>query len=498
MLRVSRPTGVVLFGLAAGMLVCALSAVGFALVGYVRPGIDDRAIGAMFASAALTAISGAGLYWSGARLEIADLTRRDAFVLTAAIWLAASLFGALPYVLDAGMHPADAIFEAASGFTTTGATVVGEIQATLSRPLLLWRSLTQWLGGMGIVVLFVAFFPRVGAGGKKMFEAEVPGPVASGLVPRIGETAMWLYAMYVTLTMVECAALIGCGMPVFEAICHAFTTVSTGGFSTRDASAGAFDSASIEVTLSLFMLAAGVNFGLYYGVLRARKPSLFLRSSEFRAYVLLVLASIAMFTLMNRQLYVDGELIADRSWPQSVRYALFTTATFITSTGYGTEDYMQFAPPSLALVLLLMFVGGCAGSTAGGMKLSRIILVLETLRSQVRRAVRPNVIQVVRLEGRAVEPQLLLEVSAFLCLYVASLGLGTWLVVLWEGVPLGTGFGAVLTCISNMGPAPFHGGVDNFAVYGPPTKLAFSYAMVLGRLEFMALLALVVPDVWEA
>lgn len=497
LLRVSRPVGVVLFGLAAGMLACASAAVLFSTIGYVRPGVDDHAMGAMFASALLTALGGGALYSSGAQTEVAELTRRDAFVLTAAIWLAASLFGALPYVLDAGMHPVDAVFEAASGFTTTGATVVGQIQETLSRPLLLWRSLTQWLGGMGIVVLFVAFFPRVGAGGKKMFKAEVPGPVAAGLVPRIGETAMWLYAMYIALTVAELGVLVGCGMPLFEAVCHAFTTVSTGGFSTRDASVGAFDSASIELTISLFMLAAGVNFGLYYGVLRARRPALFLRSSEFRAYVLLVVVVFAMFTVMNRHLYTDGALIAERGWLQSARHALFTTATFVTSTGYGTEDYMQFAPPSLALVLLLMFVGGCAGSTAGGMKLSRIILVLETLHSQVRRAVRPNVVQVVRLEGRAVDQQLLLEVSAFLCLYVASLGLGTWLVVLWEGVELGTGFGAVLTCISNMGPAPFHGGVDNFAVYSAPAKLAFSYMMVLGRLEFMALLALVVPDVWE-
>ncbi|MEO0606454.1 MAG: potassium transporter TrkG, partial [Myxococcota bacterium] len=318
----------------------------------------------------------------------------------------------------------------------------------------------------------------------------------AGLAPRIAETALWLYGMYVALTVAEAILLTALGMPLFEAICHAFTTVSTGGFSTRDASVGAFGSPSIEIVISLFMLAAGVNFGLYYGVLRSQKLSLFLRSPEFRSYAALVLTVIAMLTVINRTL-PSATGAGERDWLESARYALFTTATFVTSTGYGVEDYMQFAPPALALVFLLMFVGGCAGSTAGGMKISRVILTLETLGTQVRRAVRPNVVQVVRMEGRAVDEPLLLEVTAFLCLYFASLGLGTWLTTLIDDVPLGTAFGATLTCISNMGPAPFHGGTDTFAAYSETAKLVFSYAMVLGRLEFMTLLALVLPAVWE-
>ena len=351
---------------------------------------------------------------------------------------------------------------------------------------------------MGIVVLFVAFFPRVGAGGKKIFKAEVPGPSATGLVPRIGETALWLYGMYMALTAVEFLLLAALGMPWFEALCHAFTTVSTGGFSTRDASVAAFGSPAIEVVIAVFMLAAGVNFGLYYGVLRSQRPSLFLRSPEFRAYVLLVLLVLALFTGMNRVLYAaDGSVLEQRTLLESARYGLFTTATFITSTGYGVEDYMNFSSSSLWLVLLLMVVGGCAGSTAGGMKISRVLLVLETLRAQVRRAVRPNVVQVVRMDGRQVDQQLLLEVSAFIALYVASLGAGTWVIAVIEGIPLGTAFGATLTTISNMGPAPYYDGVDNFERYSDLSKLVFTYAMILGRLEFTTLLALVVRDVWE-
>ncbi len=483
--------GFVLYGLAAAIAVCALAGVLFDAIGFVRPAVDQGSTMSLWASAGLTALAGGVLHASGSPMAVADLTRRDALVLTALIWLAASVFGALPYVVDAGMHPVDALFESASGFTTTGATVVGDIEGTLSRPVLLWRSLTQWAGGMGIVVLFVAIFPRVGAGGKKIFKAEVPGPVAGGLVPRIGETAMWLYAMYVAMTVILGAILVGLGMPLFESVCHAFTTVSTGGFSTRDASVAGFANPAVEWVLAAFMLASGVNFGLYYGVLRTRRLSLFLRSSEFRGYVALVLAVASLFFFMNRGM--DG----GRSVLEGARYAVFTTATFVTSTGFGTEDYMQFSPSSLGLVLLLMVVGGCAGSTAGGLKMSRVLLVLETLRAQVKRAVRPNVVHVVRMEGRAVDQQLLLEVSAFVALFFVSLAVGAFALTAIEDVSLGTAFGAMLTCLSNMGPAPFHGGTDNFVVYGPTAKLLFTYAMVLGRLEFMTLLALVVPAVWE-
>jgi len=488
--RTLRPVGYVLYGLAAAMAVCALVGVGFQAVGSVRAGIDDGGVLSLGGSAALTAAVGWVLTRLGRVVDMADFGRRDAIVTTAGIWLASGLLGALPYVLGAGMSPADGLFEAISGFTTTGATVVGDIEGTLSRPLLLWRSLTQWLGGMGIVVLFVAVFPRVGAGGKHMFRAEVPGPKAAGLSPRIAETALWLYGMYVALTLLEFTALVVLGMQPFEAICHAFTTVSTGGFSTRDASVGAFGSPAIEVTIALFMIAAGVNFGLYYGVVRSRRLSLFLKSSELRAYLLLIGVVITLLTLYNLPLH-DGRLLT------SARYALFTTGTFITSTGYGTEDYMLYPPPSLSLVFLLMFVGGCAGSTAGGIKIARVVLVLQSLVAQVRRSVRPNVIQVVRMGGRRVADSLMLEVGAFICLYVSSVFGFTWLLCVLEGVPLGTSFGATLTSISNMGPAPFHGGTDNFVVYSDPAKLMFSFEMVLGRLEFMTLLALAMPEVWE-
>lgn len=488
--RVMRPIGVILYGLAGMMLLCAASGVFFHTLGSARPGVDDGGTINMVVAAALTAIAAAGLRRFGLRVELADFTRRDAILMTAGIWLFSGLFGALPYVLDAGMSPVDGFFEAISGFTTTGATVVGNIEGTLSRPVLLWRSLTQWTGGMGIVVLFVAVFPRVGAGGKHLFRAEVPGPTAAGLSPRIGETAVWLYGMYVGLTVFEIGVLLVLGMDPFEAVCHSFTTVSTGGFSTRDASVGGFDSPAIEVAIALFMIAAGVNFGLYYGVVRARRLKLFFQSSELRAYLLLVTAVTVGLTLFNLPLH-EGRVL------DSARYALFSVGTFITSTGYGTEDYMAYPPISLALVFLLMWVGGCAGSTAGGIKVARVVLVLQTLVAQVKRSVRPNVIQVVRMGDKRVADSLLLEVSAFICLYVASVFVFTGLLSWMEGIELGKSFGATLTSISNMGPAPYHGGTDNFVAYSDPAKLMVSFEMVLGRLEFMTLLALVMPEVWE-
>jgi trk system potassium uptake protein TrkH len=487
---VLRPVGFVLYGLAAAMVLCALCGVAFTLLGSVRPGIDDGGSTNMLVAAGITAAAGFLLQRSGTRSELADFTRRDAILMTAGIWLLSGIFGALPYVLDAGMSPADAIFETISGFTTTGATVVTNIEGTLSRPVLLWRALTHWLGGMGIVVLFVAIFPRVGAGGKHLFRAEVPGPTSGAIAPRIGETAVSLYAVYVAMTAVLTGLLVVLGMQPFEAICHSFATVSTGGFSTRDASVAAFASPAIDVTLAIGMIASGVNFGLYFGVLRARRLRLLLESTELRAYLVLVAVVTLTMAFANRHLY-GGDVL------DALRHALFATATFITSTGFLLDDYMKYPSASLGLILLVMWTGACAGSTAGGIKMARVVLVLETLVAQVRRNVQPSVVQVVRLGDKRVPDGLLLEVSAFICLYVALVFAFTWVPTVLDGVPLGTAFGATLSAISNMGPAPFYQGSDNYAGYSDTMKLVFAFEMVLGRLEFMTLLALVIPEVWE-
>ncbi len=484
---VARPVGAVVVGCAAGMLLCALVGFAFEILEYRRE-VDAGAAAAMGISGLLTAALGGGLMAWG-RAATRALSRREAVVAVTAIWVAVSLVGAMPFVFDAGFSPVDGLFEAASGFTTTGATMVDDIEGQLSRTLLLWRSLMQWLGGMGIVVLFVAIFPNLGVSGKRLFRSEVPGVTADGLRPRITETSVALWQLYLGFTALETVVLWGLGMSPFESLCHAMTTMSTGGFSTRNASIAAFDAPAIEYVISVFMLIAGVNFGLYYGALRSRRAGVLLRSSEFRVYavlsVLLTLA-ITLFVLPNH-----GQL------ELAFRRALFMVTTTITSTGFGTDDYMAYPPPALALVLGLMFIGGSSGSTAGGIKVSRIVVLAETARAMIRRSVRPAVVQVVRLERKPMETPVLLEVATFFFLYMSCLAVGVFGVAWIERIPLSTAFGAMLTTLSNMGPAPFYEGVDNFSGYSAGAKVWFAAMMILGRLEFFTVLALLMPDTWR-
>jgi trk system potassium uptake protein TrkH len=343
---------------------------------------------------------------------------------------------------------------------------------------------------MGIVVLFVAVFPNVGAGGKHMFRGEVPGTTAEGLTPRIAETAFTLWKIYAVLTVVEVAILVALGMEPFDAVCHSFTTMSTGGFSTKDASIAHWDSTAIDVVVSVFMLVAGVNFGLYYGALRGKSLGVIVRNLELKAFAGLVTLCTVALTL---------GLLPRNDWDvvQAFRYAFFQVATFATSTGYVTDDYMAYPPWAIGLILLLMFIGGCAGSTAGGIKIERVVLMAKQAWAQVYRFFRPNVVHVVRMGRRPVRDTILADVSAFFVVYLAGIGLGTLGIAAADGVPIPTAFGGTLSAVSNMGPAPFYQGADNFASYSAASKLIGVAAMLLGRLEFFTLLALLVPAFWR-
>jgi trk system potassium uptake protein len=484
----ARPVALVLLGIAGGMAATALVGAAYEILGLKRGTIDDGAALAMFFAAAITASAGLLVRAWGKGHE-AVLGRREAVIAVSAIWFSASLFGALPYMLDARLPLHDAVFEAASGFTTTGATIVADIEATLSRPLLLWRSLTQWLGGMGIVVLFVAIFPNLGVTGKKMFRREVPGVTADGLRPRITETSVVLWQLYLGFTAAHALSLWLLGLGVFEAVCHAMTTLSTGGFSTRNDSLGAFDSAAVEMVTAAFMLLAGVNFGLYYAALRVRRARVMFRSVELQVYAIGTV--VLMLSLTGLLISVHGTV------PMALRKSIFMVATTVTSTGFGTDSYMAYPSLALLLVVGMMFVGGCSGSTAGGIKVNRIILLVDVARAMVRRSVRPSVVQAIRLEGKVVDTLVLLEVTAFFFVYMAVLAVGCAAVTTLDGVAVPTAFGAMLTSLSNMGPAPFYEGADNFAGYSPAAKGVFSVAMVMGRLELFTVLALVLPDLWR-
>ncbi len=516
------PAGYVACGMAVCMLLCAAVGATYSAMGLHRPGTDDWSALEMVGSATITGAVGLLLLTWGRPARGIQLRRAEATLSTTFVWVLTGLLGALPFVLDTRMSYPDAVFEAVSGFTTTGATVVEDIERSLSRPVLLWRSLMQWLGGMGIVVLFIAIFPNLGVSGKHMFRTEVPGHSAEGLKPKITETSWILWKLYALFTAIEIGVLMALftwvvpktrerpwAENLFDAVCHAFTTLSTGGFSTKNASIGYYDSAVLDVVIALFMLLAGVNFGLFYGALvirsrgdprygRLRRAwwllvdavSVFRRSVEFRVYGALVILTTCMLSIAILPNH-------DESWLEAFRYGFFMVATTVTSTGYGTDDYMAYPPTGLGIVLLLMFVGGMSGSTAGGIKVSRVILLAEASWAQLHKSIRPAVVQITRLGKEVISEDTLHAVSTFFFIYMACLGLGSLVICYTDGVMPQTAFGAMLTSLSNMGPGPYYEGADNFARYSPTAKVLFSFAMILGRLEFFTVLALLLPDVWR-
>ena len=487
---VLAPVGVVVAGMGVATLLCAM---GGGVAEYLLRPAGERAINDIWAlvfSGTVAVLTGLGSYRYGRVHGGGALTRREATLAVVLIWVFAGIFGGLPFLLGAGMSPVDSFFEAVSGLTTTGATVVTDIEGSLSHPLLLWRSLIQWLGGMGIVVLFVAVFPTVGAGAKHMFKGEVPGTSAEGLAPRIAETSFTLWKFYAAFTLLETLLLFLLGMSPFESLCHALTTMSTGGFSTRDASIAAFQSPAIEYVIAIFMLIGSVNYGLYYAMLRSRSMRSLLRSTELRAFVVIVTVSTLVLAI--------GILgVHDNDPFEAFRAALFMIATFISSTGYGTDDYMAYPSSMVALLVLVMFIGGCSGSTAGGLKVERIVLLGKLSWAEIHKSFRPAVIRVVRMGRAAVPPDVLMDVAVFVGVFMVCLGGGVLLVTLLDPVGPAAAFGATLSCLSNMGPAPFHEGPDNFAAYSDASKVFFSLAMLLGRLEFFTMFALLVPDFWR-
>lgn len=486
---VLQPVGAVVLGLGFTIAVCGLVGWLFDFVNETKPDLRGGEKDLFFAAGLATVVGFASLSY-GRRHMREQITRREAVLGVALIWMAASVFGAIPFVFGIGMPMHDAFFESVSGLTTTGATVITDIEGTLTRPLLLWRSVIQWLGGMGIVVLFVAVFPNIRAGGKQMFGEEVPGTTAEGLRPRIAETSQILWRFYVVFTTIAVFVLYLLGMSWFDAICHALTTMSTGGFSTRDASVAAFESPAIELAIAAFMLLASVNYALYYAALRSRSFRSLWRSSELKAFIALVIVSTAVLTAGLFEQHGKDVF-------QSFRYAVFMVATTISSTGYGTDNYSIYPSTMLGVVLFLMFVGGCAGSTAGGIKVERVILMAKMTQIEVRRSYRPNLVQVVRMGAKRVSQAALTDALVFFILYMSAMALGVLAITALEGVSLPTAFGAVLSCLSNMGPAPFHIGADNFAVYGPTAKILFAFLMLFGRLEFFALLSLFAPGFWR-
>ena len=427
--------------------------------------------------------------WRFAHPREQNLRAREGFLVVALSWVLLSAFGALPFVIS-GLIPnyIDAFFEAVSGFTTTGATLMGNFDG-LPRGVMFWRSFTHWIGGMGVLVLTLALLPQMTGRSSHLVRAESPGPSLSKIVPKMGDTAKILYLIYGVLTVIELAALIIAGMSPYDAAIHAMGTAGTGGFSNYGSSVGAFDSAVIDAIITFFMVLFGINFALFYRVLVGGWRDA-LRSEELRWYLALFAGSTLFVSLMILPQY--GTFL------NALRYGSFQVATIMSTTGYATADFNLWPQAVKALIVVLMFIGSCAGSTAGGIKVVRVGILCKLGCREVRRTFQPRKVQVVRFEGKGVEENRLTQVSAFFFVYVLLVLAGMFLVSLEGLYDLETNFTAVLTCISNVGPGLGHvGPVANFSGYGPFAKVVLSLLMLAGRLELFPILVLFHPSAWR-
>jgi trk system potassium uptake protein TrkH len=450
---------------------------------------DGSALALLESMGITVAVGGALLLAFRRKGRGAALGHREGMAITGFGWFAAGLFGALPFWLG-GVFPSpmDCIFESLSGFTTTGASVLTDIEA-VAPGLLFWRSLTHWLGGMGIIVLSLAILPFLGVGGMQLYRAEVPGPVPDKLRPRIKDTAMTLWKVYLLFSAIQAVLLMLGGMTFFDSLCHTFGTMATGGFSTKNASIAHYESSYIHWVVTLFMIIAGINFSLHFMLLRG-KPKFMLRDPEFRVFAGLLVLFAALIT--------GGILVSsyDNFW-LSLRDAAFQTAAILTTTGYATADYELWPFYTQVILLFCMFVGGSAGSTGGGMKVMRIMLLVKSSYQELNRLIHPRVVSHVKFGGKVVPPEVVSGVWGFFILWLALFFVTTFIVAA-TGVDVFTSFAATLACIGNIGPGV--GGVgptDNYAWMPDTAKAVLTFCMVLGRLEIYTIIVLLVPEFWR-
>lgn len=461
-----------------------------ALSGVVALLYGDGDFLAFLAAAAVTVAAGVVGY-RRTRLR-RDLTVREGYAVVSLSWMAIGVAGALPYLFSGVIgSPAAALFESVSGFTTTGATVFADIEA-LPHGILFWRALTQWLGGMGIIVLGVAILPYLGIGGMQLFRAEVPGVSEERLAPRIAQTAKLLWFVYAGLTVLQIVLYRLGDMPLFDAVTHAFTTMSTGGFSTRNASLAAFDSPYIQWVTIAFMYLAGINFTLHYRALSGR-PGRLWRDAEWRTYTFIVLAAC---TVMLGALLPAAAFAGEGAEP-AVRGVAFQVVSIATTTGYTSRDYDLWPAAAQMVLLMLMFIGGMAGSTAGGMKVARVMILVRHSLAALRKALHPRAVVVTRFGKAALRDDDMLEILAFV-LFFLVLFIGGMLTLTFFGYDLITAAGAAAAAIGNIGPGLGElGATDNYSWTGAPTQLLLAFLMLVGRLEIFTVLLLFHPGLWR-
>jgi trk system potassium uptake protein TrkH len=459
-----------------------------------------------FTASIAIGITAALLLWLGGRGAGPQLFRREGIAIVGLSWLLAGVLGAIPYVWSGAIPGAiDAVFETVSGLTTTGASVLGTgsnlMIEEMPQSILLWRSLTHWLGGLGIVLVFVILLPAMGITGKSLIATEQAGIGSDGFQPRMIEQGRLLFRVYCALTLLCIAALLGIGgMPLFDAVNHAFATIATGGFSTKNGSIAAYDSIAVECVLTLFMFVAGCNFGLLANAAQ-KGPRVLWKDTELRAYfaATLMLVGAATVTLM-----LDG-----RSLQGSLRAAGFNVVSVFTSTGFATEDFQRWSLPTLMLMLGSMAVGACTGSTCGGMKLVRFVVVLKLLAYTIRHYLRPKSVERIKLAGHTLNPNVISDILAIVLMWIVGIFVGAFVVALDTRLPFLSALSTSATMLGCCGPAicdvdslgralgPDLGPMGGFGELHAPTKVFLSFLMVLGRLEFLAPIALLSRSFWR-
>ncbi|MDW5300471.1 MAG: TrkH family potassium uptake protein [Sedimentibacter sp.] len=430
-----------------------------------------------------------GLILKNIKTNNFQLRKREGYASVAMCWLVMSLFGALPFYLS-GAIPSfiDALFETASGFTTTGSSILQDIES-LPRGLIFWRSFTHWIGGMGVLVFTLALVPSLGARSVFLMRAESPGPSPGKLVPKLSDTAKILYVIYGAMTLILIILLIIAGMPVFDSFIHAFGTAGTGGFSSKSLSIGYYNNPCFEWIIAIFMFLFGANFSLYYLIIKGDWKSIF-KNEELKFYGITVLIAIILICINILPLY-------NYSIVEAIRRSAFQVSTLVTTTGYATADFNLWPMFSKSILLMLMFFGACAGSTGGGVKFIRILVLAKSIIYEIRHTIHPTSIQTVKVDGKSLDNDTLKSIMIFFFAYVAIIIVAV-LIVSLDNFDFMTTFSAVLATISNIGPGfEVVGPMGNYADFSILSKFTMTACMIIGRLEVIPVITLFAPSVWK-
>ena len=412
---------------------------------------------------------------------------KEGCLATAASWITLSIFGSLPLILT-GEYPSyvDALFEIVSGFTTTGATVLSDVEC-LCHATLFWRAFTHWIGGMGVLVFILTLLPLAGGYHMNLMKAESPGPSVGKLLPKVQSTAKILYKIYIALTVALIILLLLGGMPLYDSLCAAFGTAGTGGFGIKSDSMGSY-SLYIQIVMTIFMILFGVNFNVYF-LLLTRKFSQALKSEEVRCYFFVIIASALMITFNVRHLF-------DNVW-EALQQAFFQVGSIITTTGYATTDFNQWPAVSRTILVLLTFCGACAGSTGGGIKISRLLLLAKSVRKELHLYLHPNAVKKIKMDGKAVSHEVMRATNIYMIVYLMIVATSIF-IISFDEFDLVTNFTAVVTTLNNVGPGlSLIGPTGNFGIFSPLSKLVLSFDMLAGRLELFPILILFLRETWK-